>query len=34
VPVSTGYALFDCETTGTDPEADEIVELRDPAVHT
>src|SRR5690242_16597721 len=22
-----GYAVFDCETTGTDPNADEIVEL-------
>lgn len=27
VPIPSGYAVFDCETTGTDPEADEIVEL-------
>ena len=25
VPTSAGYAVFDCETTGTDPERDEIV---------
>lgn len=25
VPVPTGYAVFDCETTGTDPSRDEIV---------
>jgi len=27
VPVPSGYAVFDCETTGTDPEEDEIVSL-------
>ena len=27
VPTSPGYAVFDCETTGTDPEHDEIVSL-------
>src|SRR4051794_10563945 len=27
VPAPTGYAVFDCETTGTDPDADEIVQL-------
>ena len=27
VPVPSGYAVFDCETTGTDPDADEIVSL-------
>ena len=27
VPVPSGYAIFDCETTGTDPEVDEIVSL-------
>jgi DNA polymerase III epsilon subunit-like protein len=27
VPVPSGYAVFDCETTGTDPDADEIVEF-------
>ena len=27
VPTSPGYAVFDCETTGTDPERDEIVSL-------
>ena len=27
VPTSAGYAVFDCETTGTDPECDEIVSL-------
>ena len=25
VPTSPGYAVFDCETTGTDPKRDEIV---------
>ncbi|HSS73925.1 MAG TPA: 3'-5' exonuclease [Gaiellaceae bacterium] len=25
IPTSAGYAVFDCETTGTDPERDEIV---------
>ena len=27
VPAPAGYAVFDCETTGTDPGADEIVSL-------
>jgi DNA polymerase III epsilon subunit family exonuclease len=27
VPAPLGYAVFDCETTGTDPDVDEIVEL-------
>ena len=27
VPVPSGYAVFDCETTGTDPDVDEIVSL-------
>jgi DNA polymerase III epsilon subunit family exonuclease len=27
VPVPSGYAVFDCETTGTDPAVDEIVSL-------
>ena len=27
VPTSPGYAVFDCETTGTNPERDEIVSL-------
>jgi DNA polymerase III epsilon subunit family exonuclease len=27
VPVHVGYAVFDCETTGTDPDADGIVSL-------
>ncbi len=27
VPVPAGYAVFDCETTGTDPAVDEIVSL-------
>jgi DNA polymerase III subunit epsilon len=27
VPVPSGYAVFDCETTGTDPDVDEIVAL-------
>jgi DNA polymerase III epsilon subunit family exonuclease len=27
VPAPTAYAVFDCETTGTDPDADEIVSL-------
>jgi DNA polymerase III epsilon subunit-like protein len=27
VPKPFGYAVFDCETTGTDPEVDEIVSL-------
>src|SRR5688572_29732854 len=27
VPAPSGYAVFDCETTGTDPDVDEIVEL-------
>lgn len=27
VPTFPGYAVFDCETTGTDPERDEIVSL-------
>lgn len=27
VPAPAGYAVFDCETTGTDPAADEIVSL-------
>jgi len=27
VPVPSGYAVFDCETTGTDPNGDEIVEF-------
>jgi DNA polymerase III epsilon subunit family exonuclease len=27
VPAPSGYAVFDCETTGTDPEVDEIVSL-------
>jgi DNA polymerase III epsilon subunit family exonuclease len=25
VPIPSGYAVFDCETTGTDPDRDEIV---------
>jgi DNA polymerase III epsilon subunit-like protein len=27
VPTRPGYAVFDCETTGTDPDRDEIVSL-------
>ena len=27
VPVPSGYAVFDCETSGTDPDVDEIVSL-------
>jgi hypothetical protein len=27
VSVPSGYAVFDCETTGTDPDVDEIVDL-------
>ena len=27
VPAPAGYAVFDCETTGTEPERDEIISL-------